>query len=206
MARPVAAVAAATRARILENAAWLFAAHGPGDVSIRAIARRAGVSLGMVHHYFGSKDELYASCVDSMYEELRSLVLELRDIVGETDDLRSAIEGATREGYAFARAHASAVRLAMRQVVETGRLDPGRREDVLVPFLDEMSAAVARVTGRRAEDLRLPLQSIVFLVGRYAIADVDELRAIAGGGEGAGIVASVEDHLARVAVGLLGMK
>src|SRR5688572_2944393 len=99
MARPIDADAEATRARILENAALLFAEHGPGDVSIRAIAKRAGVSLGMVHHYFGSKESLYASCVDSMYAELRGLVFELRDLTTSGRDVAGSIERAAREGF-----------------------------------------------------------------------------------------------------------
>ena len=73
MARPANANAEATRARILDAALRLFADVGRGQTSVRDIARAADVSLGMVNHYFGSKDELYEACVENMLEEISSL-------------------------------------------------------------------------------------------------------------------------------------
>lgn len=48
-----------TRNRILEAASGLFAAKSFDGVSIRAIARRAEVDPALVHHYFGTKDDLF---------------------------------------------------------------------------------------------------------------------------------------------------
>jgi AcrR family transcriptional regulator len=43
---------------LLDAADRLFAASGPADVSLRAIAREAGVNHGLVHRYFGTRDDL----------------------------------------------------------------------------------------------------------------------------------------------------
>lgn len=43
---------------ILDAAERLFAASGPTDVSLRAVAREAGVNYGLVHRHFGTKDEV----------------------------------------------------------------------------------------------------------------------------------------------------
>lgn len=48
----------------MEAAADLFAAHG--DVSVRAIAERAGVNHGLVHHYFGGKAGLRTAVLDHL--------------------------------------------------------------------------------------------------------------------------------------------
>lgn len=48
-----------TRAQIVDAAKGLFADRGFGAVSLRAIARRAEVDPALVHHYFGSKTELF---------------------------------------------------------------------------------------------------------------------------------------------------
>ena len=53
-----------TRAAILASARDLFAEVGYERASIRGIARRAGVDAALVHHYFGTKDELLAAAVD----------------------------------------------------------------------------------------------------------------------------------------------
>lgn len=50
-----------TRNAILEAAREMFAAAGYSGASVRAIAARAGVDAALVHHYFGSKDALFAA-------------------------------------------------------------------------------------------------------------------------------------------------
>jgi AcrR family transcriptional regulator len=45
---------------LVEAARALFAERGPNAVSLRDIARRAGVNHGLIHHYIGSRDDLLA--------------------------------------------------------------------------------------------------------------------------------------------------
>lgn len=52
-----------TRDRILTNARELFARNGIGKTSIRSIAAAAGVDSALVHHYFGTKEQLFAAAV-----------------------------------------------------------------------------------------------------------------------------------------------
>jgi AcrR family transcriptional regulator len=48
-----------TRDAVLDAAERLFAASGPANVSLRAIAAEAGVTYGLVHAYFANKDEVF---------------------------------------------------------------------------------------------------------------------------------------------------
>lgn len=52
-----------TRDRILASARELFARNGIGKTSIRAVATAAGVDSALVHHYFGTKEKLFAAAV-----------------------------------------------------------------------------------------------------------------------------------------------
>jgi AcrR family transcriptional regulator len=52
-----------TRERILSSARELFARNGIGNTSIRAIAAAADVDSALVHHYYGSKAQLFAAAV-----------------------------------------------------------------------------------------------------------------------------------------------
>ncbi len=45
---------------ILAAAGQLFAERSPSQVSLREIARTAGVNYGLIHHYFGTKDAIIA--------------------------------------------------------------------------------------------------------------------------------------------------
>lgn len=51
------------RERILANARELFARSGIHQTSIRAVAAAAGVDQALVHHYFGTKRQLFAVAI-----------------------------------------------------------------------------------------------------------------------------------------------
>lgn len=52
-----------TRERILASAREMFARNGITNTSIRAIAAAAGVDSALVHHYFGTKEKLFAAAI-----------------------------------------------------------------------------------------------------------------------------------------------
>jgi len=201
--RPVNADAAATKQRILESATLFFSEKGAKS-SVRDIAKGAGVSLAMVHHYFGSKDDLYGACVDAMYEELAELRAHLTDAL-KSSAVDTILEDAVRAAFHFACERRTTMRLMMRRVVARGALDETRVDDFLLPFLEQASALVAAATGREPASLRLPLQSLVFLNGRYAIAEASELMLVTGTDTPEAALHAVEEHLVAHAHQMLGI-
>jgi AcrR family transcriptional regulator len=53
-----------TREGILAAARNQFAARGYGGATIRGIAAEAGVNPALVHHFFGSKDQVFVAALD----------------------------------------------------------------------------------------------------------------------------------------------
>lgn len=53
-----------TRAEILDAARVEFATNGYDRATVRAIAGRAGVDPSLIHHYFGTKGQLFAESID----------------------------------------------------------------------------------------------------------------------------------------------
>ncbi|MFG3342971.1 TetR family transcriptional regulator [Glycomyces sp. NPDC048151] len=53
-----------TKAEILAAARRLFAEEGFESVSMRRIASEAGVDPSLIHHYFGSKDDLFLAAIE----------------------------------------------------------------------------------------------------------------------------------------------
>ena len=53
-----------TRQAVLDAARATFAESGFDGASIRRIAGRAGVDPALVHHYFGTKDDLFMATVE----------------------------------------------------------------------------------------------------------------------------------------------
>jgi AcrR family transcriptional regulator len=67
---------AASEDALVRAAAALFDEVGPHAVSVRAIAERAGVNHGLVHHYFGSKAGLVQAVLDRLAEESAAAIRE----------------------------------------------------------------------------------------------------------------------------------
>jgi AcrR family transcriptional regulator len=63
-----------TRDRILASARALFARNGIDRTSIRAVAAGAGVDSALVHHYFGTKQQLFAAAIKLPIDPMTVLV------------------------------------------------------------------------------------------------------------------------------------
>ncbi|GAB2785150.1 TetR/AcrR family transcriptional regulator [Streptomyces daliensis] len=76
-----------TRERILGSARAEFADRGYDKASIRAIARGAEVDPALVHHYFGTKEQVFTAAVEGAFAPALPLpeivVSENREDVGE---------------------------------------------------------------------------------------------------------------------------
>ena len=203
MARTVNSDAGVTRGRLISAAADLFSQRGLQGTSVRDIARTAGVNPALVSHYFGGKEGLYQAAVEAMYAELgegRAVFLEnLREGQSPVELMDTTVRTACQ----FAYRNRSALRLVMRHVLDRGELDPERTSLILLPFLKEVSALLSGVSSQGPDSLRLSLQSIVFLIVRYALMSDQELPLVTGTGEEARL--SVEDHLVFVANATLGL-
>jgi AcrR family transcriptional regulator len=68
-----------TRERILASARELFARNGISNTSIRAVAAAAGVDSALVHHYFGTKEKLFAAAVHIPIDPM-DVIGPLRDV------------------------------------------------------------------------------------------------------------------------------
>jgi AcrR family transcriptional regulator len=206
MARPVNADADATRSRMLDRAVELFAERGLAGTSVRDVAGAAGVSLAMVHHYFGGKDELYDACVEATYAELSAMQQQLAVELSAKAPLEELFARAVVACYRFARRHRTAVRLLVRAAASSGQVHPRGRQ-LLLEALEVVSMAVGARLGRPPAELRLPIQSVVFLVARYAAQDEAETAAVVGvpAREKRRAVEAVEGHLVRAGLDLFGL-
>nr|WP_232433669.1 TetR family transcriptional regulator [Rhodococcus sp. AW25M09] len=77
-----------TRDTILASARGLFAQHGFDKTSVRAIAADAGVDSALIHHYFGTKRDLFVASIALPIDPSDTL----RQVLSvDTDDLGRAL-------------------------------------------------------------------------------------------------------------------
>lgn len=204
MARPANANAHATRTRIIKAASTLFAEKGRDGTSVREIASEAHVNGAMISHYFGGKDGLYRDCIQSLYGELAEGQAAFETALSQGNSLDEIIANTMSAALRFARERRGLIRLIMRHVLDRGELDPKRREAVLLPFLDKASQSLALISRKPAVELRLGLQSLIFLTVRYALCTDDELRQITGHNTDA--QTHITHHLIASSISMLGLQ
>jgi AcrR family transcriptional regulator len=168
-----------TRAEILGAARLLFAQHGYQATTMRAIAAQAGVNAALVHHYYGSKEQLLVAAMNLPLNPA-DVIRELRD-AGPREQLgerlvrffvrtwRDPQTGQPLQALVRGAASSDAGAATMRQFVENVML--ARLSSLLgVPRL--------RLAGGFAQLLGFALGGIVIGIEPLASASEDELVAL----------------------------
>lgn len=71
-----------TRGAILNAARAEFASRGYEKTTVRAVARAADVDAALVHHYFGSKEQLFLAALDFPVDPATVVNLAAGDLAG----------------------------------------------------------------------------------------------------------------------------
>jgi AcrR family transcriptional regulator len=147
--------------RILHAARERFLNQGVDGASLRAIAKDAGTSIGMIYYYFPSKDELFLAVVEEVYERVLAdlsaalgsdvpvveRIRRLYERVGRLDAeelmvlrlvVREALVSSTRLERIFERFQRGHIPLVLRTVadgVADGTLDRQRHPLLLLAAL-----------------------------------------------------------------------
>ncbi|MCA9939231.1 MAG: TetR/AcrR family transcriptional regulator [Anaerolineales bacterium] len=97
------------RAKILSSALDLFLEKGFDGVSMNAIARHSGVTQSLIHHYFGSKQELWQAVKSHTYSDYLAHQQQILD----QDDGRPTpfVRNALRSRFDFFQQNPHVVRL-----------------------------------------------------------------------------------------------
>lgn len=93
---------------LLDAALRLYAAEGERGVTVGAVTRESGVSLGSLYHHFGSVDGLVAALT---HRWLGRLLVELATSLQSSRTARTGIRALVRTYLAFVQEHQDAARL-----------------------------------------------------------------------------------------------
>jgi TetR/AcrR family transcriptional regulator len=81
------------RAQILSSALMLFATRGLSATKIKDISLAAGISQGLVYHYFRSKEEIFVELIRDAFERMNTACRGLEDLpVPPAEKIKMAIE------------------------------------------------------------------------------------------------------------------
>ena len=192
MARPRNADPERTRRLILEAAIRRFGERGLDGTSLRTIAGDAGVTFATVHHHFGCKADLFDRCLESGYEQLAGLRVELAGALAEVDGAaEDRIRALAGRAFRYAMTQRDVSRFLLRATLyELDGANRARVEEAQRRYLDVGSEVLGAALGKEPRSLRVPLQGLMFLLTRMAVmrgverenvgASDDELEAYVG--------------------------
>ncbi len=83
----------ASRERIVERAAELFADRGVAATSLDEVLAAAGAGKGQLYHYFRGRDELVAAAVGLRCAQVLAGLTQALDTVGSLAELEQALAG-----------------------------------------------------------------------------------------------------------------
>lgn len=112
------------RSALVEATISEIGAHGSLDVTVAQIARRAGMSSALAHHYFGSKEQMF---VAAMRHILTLYGAEVRGAMVMAKTPRQRIEAIIRASFAPAQFRAEMVSAWLNFYVQAQRSDEARR-------------------------------------------------------------------------------
>jgi AcrR family transcriptional regulator len=130
--------------RLLRAARARFLHEGVDGASLREIARAAGTSLGMIHYYFATKDDLFLAVVEEVYGGFAADVAEVMRAPGTFEERVRALYGR------IARAsddELDIIRLIVREVL----VSSARRRLIMERFLrGHVPPVLAALAGAQA--------------------------------------------------------
>ena len=153
-----------TRAAILAAARTSFAGKGYSGTTIRGIASAAGVDAALVHHYFGTKDDLFVAALELPVDPREAIAPAL---VGGPD---GAGERMLR---VFVGVWDDPANTPVFVALARTLLDPSASHLLREGFLPVVLHPVGRALGLERPDLRMSLvasQLIGIILGRYVLA------------------------------------
>ncbi|HET9896918.1 MAG TPA: TetR family transcriptional regulator [Streptosporangiaceae bacterium] len=179
-----------TSEAILEAARGQFAEHGYRGATIRAIASAAGVDPALVHHFYGTKEALFAAAMRMPVVPSQVLAAALGDMpdgprgehlvrtaltLWESDGIRETFEGLLRS--AVTSDHAAAM---LREFMADSILGTIARVSGLTTLGSSTDEVQYRVAMVASQMLGLALIRLVLKLPMVAGASVDELAATIG--------------------------
>lgn len=161
--------------KILAAARVVIEEKGVDSFSLRAVAAKAGVSLGTVTYYYPNRSALVEACLESLH----ALHHDAIDVVSR----------GLAQGQSFAKTASELVdtlfprllderewiRVRMLGILKDDGLPERQRNRVLAPAVELGAAQLEATTKLNTAEARMMVNALIFVVSRFAVLSPVEL-------------------------------
>jgi len=160
------------QARLVAEAARLFAARGFDGVAVDEIVAASEVNKRMVYHYFGNKEGIYRAAVNHVFQDLHILEKKMIDSHSEKDGPVKGLRKVVSLYFSFHQTYPDFVRILQWENLNEGRHlateESGMSKNPILEHLEKLlKEGAAAGVFRKGLDARLVLTSLIGLTGIY---------------------------------------
>ncbi|MEL6341763.1 MAG: helix-turn-helix domain-containing protein [Myxococcota bacterium] len=131
-----------TRARLIQTALTLFARDGFTRTSIAAIARAAGLSKGLMYHYFSSKEELIRAVMQQRMHDMQEQTKHIPRDLAPAAQLRAIADALAAGVQADPEQFLLTLRIRIHlETVDLPGLDQRTERDQMIVLFARLGAA-----------------------------------------------------------------
>lgn len=127
----------ARRAQLLALARQVFTARSYDEVAIDDLAREAGISKGLLYHYFPTKRDLYVTVLRQIADELVARVTATSDALPPVERVRAGLDAYLGFVAGHSRAFVALLRGGIGSDPEVAGVVEATREAFFRRFLDD---------------------------------------------------------------------
>jgi AcrR family transcriptional regulator len=139
------------RAQLLELAKRAFSDRAYDDVSIDDLARIAGISKGLLYHYFPTKRDLYVAGLREISDELVDAMTRVPESLAPIDRVRTSVDAYLEHISRHSRAFVALMRGGIGSDPEVAAIIESVRTRLFEKFLDGSPFAVLLAGDARFE-------------------------------------------------------
>ena len=150
------------------------------QLSLRAVATRAKLSLGTIQYYYATKAELLEACLDGFHGRVAELALSHIQIAQESQDGKRFFEDAIRAFYDLCVRERALIRLRLVANLDQGELHPRRQADFMRSLLTQAVGTVKHLIEVPEQEARVAIQAMTAILIRFALLSDSEREHFEG--------------------------
>ncbi|MEM7674845.1 MAG: TetR/AcrR family transcriptional regulator [Myxococcota bacterium] len=154
----------ATRQAILEAAKQVFVEQGVADTPLSEVAKAAGVTKSLIHHHFGSKEELWNEVKRTNFKRYFGPILET--IQGDQNNL-DALRAVIEHMFMFLRDNPDVARMMGWMALEKDEINVELQDQVCTQGLDRIARGQAEGALRSDIHPASIMSTFIILTGHW---------------------------------------
>ena len=151
-----------TKSKLLKAAISVFGSHGYSGGSVRQIADLANTNIGAIKYHYSSKENLWKSVVDYLFDKLSKAIM--RDVeLWPSMDPRERVVNSTRNYIYFCAEYPELNRIIMSETIENGGRLHWLAENHVRLFLERSTAWMAIAQENGVYPRNISVLNLVFI-------------------------------------------